>query len=148
MFTRMIFSHPDYGELRVSVNEEQKLLFLLCDVADMFGLTPAQTVLRIGDSDGELHFFTFQLKEDGEVWAPQCDEQLFADLTQNLAPKYKHVLAWVKEQVIPIAKDERRCKKYVIKKVNPIEECKDEKVEVTLTDNALLINHEVCIMLG
>lgn len=142
----MKFSHPDYGELRVAVNEEQKVLFLLCDVADMFGLSPVQLMYGIGDSDGELHYFSFKLKEGGEVWAPLCDEQLLADLTQSLDLKSQRMLAWVNTHVIPIAKDERRRKNYLIKKAASISESEDKKIDICLTDNALLINHEACIM--
>lgn len=141
----MIFKHPYYGDLRVAVNEEQKLLFLMCDVTECVGLTPVQEMVRICDSEGCLHWLSLPLLKEGEILAPCCDEQLLADLLRDIDPKMQRMVEWVKNTVIPIAKDPKKRKKYLVKGVPFAEENTDRQFCLRLAGNALFINDGVCL---
>jgi len=142
----MIFKHPNYGELRVEVNEEQELLFLMCDVADLFGLSPVHEMIVVCDSEGYMHWVKLPLQKDEYILAPCCDEQLFADLVESVDPKMQRMAEWVKNEVIPIAKDPKKRKKYLVKGASPVEEDKDREFCLRLTSDALFINNTVCLV--
>lgn len=135
-------THPTFGDLRAAVDEEGKVLFLVHDVVDMFGISPERTCMRVIRSVGKLHWFDFQLEEGGVVSAPMCDEQIFKDLTSDVGEKYDRTMLWVKKILLPGFKDPFLRKKFLLDE-KPVEECKNKNFDIHFYDNVMMVNNQV-----
>lgn len=135
-------THPTFGDLRAAVNEEGKVLFLVHDVVDMFGISPERTCMRVIRSVGKLHWFDFLLEEGGFVSAPMCDEQIFKDLTSDVGEKYDRAMLWLKKVLLPGFKDPFLRKKFLLDE-KPVAECKNKNFDIHFYDNVMMVNNQV-----